>query len=308
MMTSSNGNIFRVTGHLCGEFPGHRWIPRTKASDAKLWCFLWSAPWVNNEKTGDLKRHRAHYDVIVVIRVTRSPKKILLAITGHMWGEPPVTSRVPSHGVSNAKTFPCHGVNISEDFTWFKTDFPWVRYFWIDIRLCYICFLHPWWRCCLFNVTLELIYRIGYGWEWYIRYIHSFQHDSSTRCILQSLVHISDMLLSLASIIYVCRYTNIHIHIWYYIYIYIEREREGGGGSLPKGPYPPCLRMADRALLIGYPRYITCLKVRSRELTSSSKQANLFSPSWVKITSVPWAKLMHVSIKRPTESVANVWI
>ena len=44
MMTSSNGNIFRVTGHLCGEFTGPRWIPRTKASDAELWCFLWSAP------------------------------------------------------------------------------------------------------------------------------------------------------------------------------------------------------------------------------------------------------------------------
>ena len=42
-MTSSNGNIVRVTGHLCGEFTGHRWIPRTKASDAELWCFLWSA-------------------------------------------------------------------------------------------------------------------------------------------------------------------------------------------------------------------------------------------------------------------------
>ena len=27
MMTSSNGSIFRVTGHLCGEFTGHRWIP-----------------------------------------------------------------------------------------------------------------------------------------------------------------------------------------------------------------------------------------------------------------------------------------
>ena len=27
MMTSSNGNIFRVTGHLCGEFTGHRCIP-----------------------------------------------------------------------------------------------------------------------------------------------------------------------------------------------------------------------------------------------------------------------------------------
>ena len=41
MMTSSNGNIFRVTGHLCGKFTGPRWISRTKASDAELWCFLW---------------------------------------------------------------------------------------------------------------------------------------------------------------------------------------------------------------------------------------------------------------------------
>ena len=43
-MTSSNGNIFRVTGPLWGESTGHRWIPRTKASDAEIWCFLWSAP------------------------------------------------------------------------------------------------------------------------------------------------------------------------------------------------------------------------------------------------------------------------
>ena len=53
-MTSSNGNIFRVTGHLCGKFTGHRLIPRTKASDAEIWCFLWSAPvltvWVNNSE------------------------------------------------------------------------------------------------------------------------------------------------------------------------------------------------------------------------------------------------------------------
>ena len=39
-MTSSNGNIFRVTGHLCGEFTGNRWIPLAKAIDAELWCFL----------------------------------------------------------------------------------------------------------------------------------------------------------------------------------------------------------------------------------------------------------------------------
>ena len=36
MITSSNGNIFRVTGPLCGEYTGHLWIPRKKASDANL--------------------------------------------------------------------------------------------------------------------------------------------------------------------------------------------------------------------------------------------------------------------------------
>ena len=44
MMTSSNGNIFCVTGHLCGEFTGPRCIPRIKASDTEVWCFLWSVP------------------------------------------------------------------------------------------------------------------------------------------------------------------------------------------------------------------------------------------------------------------------
>ena len=70
MMRSSNGNIFRVIGHLCGEFTRHRWILRTKASNAERWSFLWSAPWIkgwaNNRKAGDLRRHRAHYDVNVM--------------------------------------------------------------------------------------------------------------------------------------------------------------------------------------------------------------------------------------------------
>ena len=44
MLASSNGNIFHITGPLCGEFTGDQWIPLTKASDAELWCFLWSAP------------------------------------------------------------------------------------------------------------------------------------------------------------------------------------------------------------------------------------------------------------------------
>ena len=43
MMTPSNGNIFRVTGLLCGEFTGHRSIPLTKATTADFDDFL-SAP------------------------------------------------------------------------------------------------------------------------------------------------------------------------------------------------------------------------------------------------------------------------
>ena len=70
-MTSSNGNIFRVTGPLWGEFTGHRWIPLTKASDAELWYFLWSAPewingWVNIREAGDWRPRRAHHNVIVM--------------------------------------------------------------------------------------------------------------------------------------------------------------------------------------------------------------------------------------------------
>ena len=70
MMTSSNGNIFRVTGHLCGEFTGPRWIPAQRPVTRSFDVFFWSASekngWVNNRKAGDLRRYRIHYDVIVM--------------------------------------------------------------------------------------------------------------------------------------------------------------------------------------------------------------------------------------------------
>ena len=69
-MTSSNGNIFRVTGHLCGEFTGPRWIPRTKASDAEIWWVFFICVWingsVNNRQAVDLRRYRSHYGVTVM--------------------------------------------------------------------------------------------------------------------------------------------------------------------------------------------------------------------------------------------------
>ena len=68
MMTSSNGNIFRVTGPLWRKFPGHRWIPLTKASRALRFSLIcaWTNGWANNRDAGDLRHHRAHYDVSVM--------------------------------------------------------------------------------------------------------------------------------------------------------------------------------------------------------------------------------------------------
>ena len=69
-MTSSNGNIFRVTGPLCREFTGHWWFPLMKCQwhRALMFCLIciWINGWVNNHEAGDLRRHRFHYDVIVM--------------------------------------------------------------------------------------------------------------------------------------------------------------------------------------------------------------------------------------------------
>ena len=74
MMTSSNGNIFRVTGPLSKEFTGNRWIPITKARDAELALMFslicaWINGWLNNRGAGILRLHSAHYDVIVMLSV-----------------------------------------------------------------------------------------------------------------------------------------------------------------------------------------------------------------------------------------------
>ena len=69
-MTLSNGNIFRVTGHLCGKFSGPRWIPPHKGQWRGALMFslicVWINGWVNNLEAGDLRRCRAHYDVTVM--------------------------------------------------------------------------------------------------------------------------------------------------------------------------------------------------------------------------------------------------
>ena len=46
-------------------FFGHRWIPLKKSSDVELCCF--SDLRMDKRDAGDLRRHRAYYDVIVVL-------------------------------------------------------------------------------------------------------------------------------------------------------------------------------------------------------------------------------------------------
>ena len=80
-MTSSNGIIFRFTGHC------DRWIPLTKASDAELWCFLWSAP---KQTVGQNKRdagdcHRAHYDITVIAAVFHLNQTTHRHTSGKLW-------------------------------------------------------------------------------------------------------------------------------------------------------------------------------------------------------------------------------
>ena len=72
MITSSNGNLFRVTG-LCagnpsvtGGYPSQR--PVTRSFDAFFDLHLNNG--VNNRDDGDLERHGTHYDVTVML--TRS--------------------------------------------------------------------------------------------------------------------------------------------------------------------------------------------------------------------------------------------
>ena len=66
MMTSSNGNIFRITGPVCWEFTGQWWISLTKASDVEL-CFLWLVPEKAFEKTSEMP---VIWDAIVLIMMS----------------------------------------------------------------------------------------------------------------------------------------------------------------------------------------------------------------------------------------------
>ena len=96
MVTSCNGNIFRVIGPLCGEFTGRRWIHRKGQWRGALMfslIFAWINGWANNSKAGDLRRLRTHYDITTMYisiakriqtkRLCRSTRKLKKLVESH---------------------------------------------------------------------------------------------------------------------------------------------------------------------------------------------------------------------------------
>ena len=79
-MMSSNENISRVTGPLCGEFTRHRWIPHTQRPVTRSFGVFLDLR-LNKREAGDLGCHCAHYDFTVMEWYNNFDMKILL----HNW-------------------------------------------------------------------------------------------------------------------------------------------------------------------------------------------------------------------------------
>ena len=67
MMTSSNGNIFRVPSRVTNRLQVNS-LHKGQWRGALMFSLIcaWINGWVNNREAGDLRRHRAHYDIAVM--------------------------------------------------------------------------------------------------------------------------------------------------------------------------------------------------------------------------------------------------
>ena len=72
MMMSSTGNIFSINGPLSLVNSHHRSLVNSHHKSQWCWDLMfslicaWINGWVNNREAGDLRCHRAHYDVTVM--------------------------------------------------------------------------------------------------------------------------------------------------------------------------------------------------------------------------------------------------
>ena len=79
-MTSSNWNIFRVTGPLWEEFTGEFPSQRPLTRSFNFFFDLQTNFCVNNRDAGDLRRHRAHHDVTAMFCTFHRARQALCKI------------------------------------------------------------------------------------------------------------------------------------------------------------------------------------------------------------------------------------
>ena len=93
----------------------HRWIPHTKAMtrsiDVSLIC-TWTNSWANNEDAGDLRRLRAHCDVIVMEISPRSRSRFLWMLLrgtkNYRWKSKPELQFICDNRIFNIKRILYH--------------------------------------------------------------------------------------------------------------------------------------------------------------------------------------------------------
>ena len=109
MIASSYGNIFRVTGPLCGNFTGHRWIPLqrpvTRSFDVFFYLFLnkqlnkQSQGWWFETPSRQSWRHCNVHDVIVMTLDGSQGPFLSMAEQGYSLGKIfSMTVTILSHG------------------------------------------------------------------------------------------------------------------------------------------------------------------------------------------------------------------
>ena len=133
MMTSSNGNILRVTGPLCGQFTGHRWIPsqrplvmrsfdvffdlllhRQLSRHSRRRWFETPSPslcrhsyaislQLRHNKRDGVSNHRRIHCLLNCWFRRRSKKARKLRVTGLCAGNSPVTGEFPTQRASNVE-------------------------------------------------------------------------------------------------------------------------------------------------------------------------------------------------------------
>ena len=89
---------------VIGEFP-HRGQWRGALMFSLI--YAWTNSWANNDDAGDLRRHRAHYDVIVMNKSVRSKQTVIVSVTGNNWSNKSMVSSWPYQQLSHTSMVVC---------------------------------------------------------------------------------------------------------------------------------------------------------------------------------------------------------